>query len=472
MKPAEETLKLRISLAYICIVGTRGTGDGSRVEAHRAESWPDPPATAQPRPKEAIVSDRPLGAGSALTEHEAFLARRILWGVLLTPLAGSFGAALLLAARPEFPREALVLSGWGWILGTLFFAGPIFGGMFAAPVTLAVLPIARGRLPGRDKKSLFLLALIGLLSGFLSPVLLILAFTFDKAFALGPSALTFAGMGAGSGFIVAILYFLLTDGERRVWLRSTCIGLLLLPVAVFGGASLKNRIEEPKEPPALGDLRLHDLIRKKPIPAALREIAIDPNGSAPFTLVHRPDDSWTPPFEAKITVPPRLLHDFYVRWTSEDGAIAVSAMRLEALLPDLALRSPANLDAFPDGAVLDGYDVLDVTLAYVQQLGPFPDDWFRRKVRCKDANLEPDPDFDGLEREPEPPPRRLGDRHLGGVPIRGRVAGRTRAARLLHEGRVHQGVDDLHGGAGAAVAALWAGDGRAARAASVRAARL
>jgi hypothetical protein len=348
------------------------------------------------------LSDPPLGSSGALTEQELFLAHRILWGVLLTPLAGSFGAALLFAVGSvtNLRWDVRPDSSWQWTLAVLLFFAPIVGGFFAAPVTMLVLPIARGRLPRRGKGTLSLFALIGLVSGFLSPPLLMLTFAEDKAQVFKLNSLLLAGLGAGSGLITAILFFFLTDGARRVWLRSACVGLLLSPVAVFVGAWLLRQPEMPKEPPALGDLKLHDLIKQKPIPRSLRGIAIDPNASTPFALFHRPHDSWTPPFEAKILVPPRLLHDFYVRSIDEDGAIAVSAMRLEALLPDLALRTPKNLDALPDGAVLNGYDVLDVTLAYVQQLGPFPDDWFRGYANCKRPNLEAEPDFDGLSVNP------------------------------------------------------------------------
>jgi hypothetical protein len=347
------------------------------------------------------LSDRPLGPGGTLTEQDLFLAHRILWAVLLTPVAGFLGGVILYAvgtAPFPFSGRLLVQSdrGWAWIV--LSFGAPIVGGFFAAPVTL-LLMVVRGRLPARDKKFLPLFALIGFVSGFLSPPLLILAFVHDKADAFTSYVLGLAGLGAGSGLIISVVYFFLTDGTRRVRLRYACVGLLLLPVAMLFGPWLLHK-PEPKEPPALGSLELHDLMRKKAVPAALRAIAIDPNASTRFALSHRPHDSWTPPFEAKIMVPPRLLHDFYVRWVGGDGDIAVSAMRLEALLPDLALRTAKNLDAFPDGATLDGYDVLDVTLGYVQQLGPFPDDWFRTKVRCKYADLEADADFDGLSVRP------------------------------------------------------------------------
>ena len=89
------------------------------------------------------------------------------------------------------------------------------GGVFAAPVTLAVLPIVRCRRPGRDKISFFALAFCGLVSGFLSPVVMTTIFAFGSGSVmkekLEESLLIFGSMGAGSGLIMAVVWFLLTQ---------------------------------------------------------------------------------------------------------------------------------------------------------------------------------------------------------------------------------------------------------------------
>jgi hypothetical protein len=329
-------------------------------------------------------------------------------------VAGSLGWALLPVLRLAFTGKAYLDS--NWFLIAISFA-PMIGGIIAAPVTLLALPIVRSWLPGRDRVSLFLSALAGLVSGFVSPLVLALPrpMSFDVHQLVGAPA-----MGAASGLIVAILYFYLTDGTRRVLLRSVVFATLSLYVVMPIGMSAWDKLQKLKEPSDLGDLNLDELITNKRLPWAFgwpfNEVVIDPYASAPITLYHRPHDGWTPPFEATIKVPPRLLEDFYVRRVVLGDSFAVSAVRMEALLPSLTLRTPNNFEQFHNKKpgqnehVLRDEDVLELTVAYVQNLGDVPDFWFRNSVNCKRPNLETDPAFPGLSVSPDDRPS---DRGIG-----------------------------------------------------------
>jgi hypothetical protein len=337
-------------------------------------------------------------ATAALEGRPPSLGKSVFWAFVLTPVAGTLGWILL-------PVLRLIITGtwfldsrpYGFFIGIAF--APIIGGIIAAPVTLLVLPILRRQLAGRDRASLFLFALAGLVSGFVSPLLFMLPrlMSFD-AHQLGVPA-----MGAGSGLIVAILYFYLTDGTRRRVLRSAVFATLSLYVVIPIGISAWDKLQKLKEPSDLGDLNLDDFITNKRLPWQFNwpfnGVVIDPYASAPITLYHRPHDGWTPPFEATISAPPRLLEDFYVRWIARGDTFAVSAVRMEALLPNLALRTPNNLEQFHNNKlgqnehVLKDEDVLEVTVAYVKSSG---DSWFTTSVNCNSPNLEADPAFPGL----------------------------------------------------------------------------
>jgi hypothetical protein len=100
------------------------------------------------------------------------------------------------------------------VFAIAFLFAATIGGVFAAPVTLAVLPIVRRRRPGRDKTSFFALAFSGLISGFLSPVVITILYAINTGFIkenLEVSLLTFGSMGAGSGLIMAVVWFFLTQ---------------------------------------------------------------------------------------------------------------------------------------------------------------------------------------------------------------------------------------------------------------------
>ncbi len=346
--------------------------------------------------QEAAVADSTAISSAASEGPPVSLAERVVWGLVLTPVAGSLGAILEPVLGLVIPGrvDPLVDSGTlgSWLLDAFVFA-PIVGGVMAAPVTLLVLPIARGWLRGRDTISLLWLALIGLVSGLVSLPLI----------PAGLESPIWFGMGAASGLIVAVLYFYLTDGTRRIALRSTVLGVLALYVVVPIGAQIWHDVMTPKPPSDLGRLNLDDLISTKQPPSALKGLAIDPYGSVPITLYHRAHDDWTPPFEATIKIPPRLLYQLYVRSMAPDRTAAVAAISMEALLPDLTLRTPENFAQFhtdklgkyePD--LLRDEDVLSVFVAGVGLSTYRPDEWFRSRVSCNGSDLEADPALPGL----------------------------------------------------------------------------
>jgi hypothetical protein len=335
---------------------------------------------------------------SGLEKRLTPLGERVLWALLLTPVAGSLGWVLLPILRSVITGKTYLDNNWFFIA---FSFAPMMGGIIAAPVTLLVLPIVRSWLPGRDRVPLLLFAFAGLVAGFVSPLLFVLPrlMSFDVHQLVAPA------MGAGSGLIVAIFYFYLTDGTSRVLLRLAVFATLSLYLVVPIGFSVWSDLHASKEPQELGTLNLDDLVTNKQLPSALRNISIDPYASAPITLFHRPHEAWLPPFEATIRVPPRLLEDFYVRWlTPGNNTPAISAMRLEALLPNLALRTQDNFNQFHSNKdkryphVLQDEDVLQVSVAYIA--GPLPDAWFRQFVDCNRPNLEEDSAFPGLSIAP------------------------------------------------------------------------
>jgi hypothetical protein len=137
--------------------------------------------------------------------------RKIAWAGLLTPAAGCLGYVLLIiyslvvnGSPPVLLRDAAGL------LVFSFIAAAVLGGMFAAPVTLVVLPIVRCLLPGRDKISLSALALAGLIFGFLSPVAMTYVMESARGVVRTNDLLGYGSMGAGSGLIMAFVWFYLT----------------------------------------------------------------------------------------------------------------------------------------------------------------------------------------------------------------------------------------------------------------------
>jgi len=351
------------------------------------------------------LADEPSKSDATREAPVASLGERLLWGLVLTPLAGSLGAALLPLLRLVIPGRVepfLDSGGWhGWLLVAVFLPfAPLIGGVLAAPVTLLVLPLVRWRRPGRDKISLLQLALAGLICGFLSPPLI----------PIGLQSPVWFGMGAASGLIVAVLYFYLTDGTRRAVLRSAVFAMLSLYVVVPIGVSVWNNFLAPKPPSNLGDLNLDDLIRTKRLPSPFKGVVIDPYASVPITIYHRSSDPWAPPpFESTFSVPPRLLKNLFVRRMAPDGRFVVGGIQMEALLPDLTLRTPGNFEQFhriKQGHredVISDENVLEVLIGAVAG-GFMPDDWARSHVSCNEPNLEADPAFPGLSISPKDRP--------------------------------------------------------------------
>ncbi len=108
---------------------------------------------------------------------------KVVWALILTPAAGCLGYVLLIAfSLVTYHRLPIVGGTENWLrfFAIAFLFAATIGGVFAAPVTLAVLPIVRCRRPGRDKISFFALAFCGLVSGFLSPVVMTSIFAFGS----------------------------------------------------------------------------------------------------------------------------------------------------------------------------------------------------------------------------------------------------------------------------------------------------
>jgi hypothetical protein len=123
-------------------------------------------------------------------------------GLLLTPVAGFFGSALV------FSFLATLLPGIPFI-NQLFFigfiVGGIFGSMLAAPVTLAALPFAGWFARSRNWKSLLLLLSVGAAGGFLSPLAFYPTSDGDGTWQIGLWLL-----GALSGLVTAVPFYFLT----------------------------------------------------------------------------------------------------------------------------------------------------------------------------------------------------------------------------------------------------------------------
>jgi hypothetical protein len=143
---------------------------------------------------------------------------KVVWTLLLTPAAGCLGYVLLIAfSLVTYQRLPIVGADENWkgFFALAFLFAATIGGVIAAPVTLAVLPIVRCRRPGRDKISFFALAFAGLISGFLSPVVMTAIFAINRGSVikenLEVTLLMFGSMGAGSGVIMAVVWFFLTQ---------------------------------------------------------------------------------------------------------------------------------------------------------------------------------------------------------------------------------------------------------------------
>jgi hypothetical protein len=128
---------------------------------------------------------------------------------LVTLVAGCTGGALFFAAAlisGAFRSEI-----WLFVVFGLFLV-PVFGSMYAAPVTLVVLPVVRWLLPGQDLVSFSIILLAGLISGFFSPIAIMIA-TADFRWEY-PALIGTGCIGACCGLIAAILWFRLTRTDQ------------------------------------------------------------------------------------------------------------------------------------------------------------------------------------------------------------------------------------------------------------------
>ena len=127
-------------------------------------------------------------------------------GLLLTPVAGFLGSALvfsflgtLLPVTP-FTTELLIIA---------LVVGGIFGSMLAAPVTLVALPLAGWLAPGRNWRHLSIVLVVGIGAGFASPAVFYPTMDEDGTRPVGLWLL-----GSLCGLAVAIPFYFLT--ARRV----------------------------------------------------------------------------------------------------------------------------------------------------------------------------------------------------------------------------------------------------------------
>jgi hypothetical protein len=127
---------------------------------------------------------------------------KLIWGLVLTPVAGLIGALVPLTIDPHSLRTEL---------GLIIAAGISFGSLIAWPVTIVIFPILRNIWSDRGLKSFLIFLLSGLLFGFLVPSIF---YVIMAGFWSTPKALELATIGAISGFLTAIPYFFLTNPKR------------------------------------------------------------------------------------------------------------------------------------------------------------------------------------------------------------------------------------------------------------------
>ena len=128
---------------------------------------------------------------------------------VVTVIAGSLGGALLIV--PVLISGAFRSEFWLVVAFSLFLI-PAFGSMYAAPVTLVVLPVVRWLLPGQDRVSFSVHLLAGLISGFFSPIAIAIVTAQNH---VEYRALIGLGcVGAFCGLIAAVLWFRLTRTDQ------------------------------------------------------------------------------------------------------------------------------------------------------------------------------------------------------------------------------------------------------------------
>ena len=142
---------------------------------------------------------------------------RIILGLALAPVAGMFGTLIIhiwAAAHSRVPYQPILDVSIGILFSALLFGGTL-GTLLALPVTLLVLPGVRTWLPGRNLSAFITLLVSGAAFGFLSPII-ILGYGFGNRGWSNQEIMFFALVGCLSGFVIAIVYFLMTRGARRV----------------------------------------------------------------------------------------------------------------------------------------------------------------------------------------------------------------------------------------------------------------
>ncbi len=193
---------------------------------------------------------------------------------------------------------------------------------------LLVLPIVRWWRPGRDMVSLLQFALAGLICGFLSPPLL----------RIGLQSCVWFGMGAGSGLIVAVLYFYLTDGTRRAVLRSDGFRDAIVVRRVSDRRISLEQFLAPKPLSNRGSRNLDDLGKRL---LRFQRRRYRSYASIPITIYHRRSDATVPPVFESLSAYRRgfsgSLYSGWRRW-----AFRGRWNEMEALLPDVTLRSRAT----------------------------------------------------------------------------------------------------------------------------------
>lgn len=144
---------------------------------------------------------------------------RFLWGLALTPVAGligSFLASLYLILNqhpPPHPIYPTPRPPW-WEEMTALFELGLFTSLFSWPVTLVVLPFMRGRLSSRTWRAFGALTFSGFAAGFVGPIPALLMFSLIRPQNGFVWEWFFPTLGAISGLLTAMPYFLLTNPRR------------------------------------------------------------------------------------------------------------------------------------------------------------------------------------------------------------------------------------------------------------------
>jgi hypothetical protein len=139
---------------------------------------------------------------------------RIILGLALAPVAGMLGTVMIHIWVYSPPRHEAILGLSIAILFSALLFGGTLGTLLALPVTLLVLPSVRTWLPGRNLLAFIALVISGAVFGFLSPII-ILGYIFGNRGWSDQEIMFFALVGCLSGFVIAMVYFLMTRKVAR-----------------------------------------------------------------------------------------------------------------------------------------------------------------------------------------------------------------------------------------------------------------